>query len=532
MNRSSGAGRFQPVLDQPSILRPAAATAWFRATRLTEQRLWRAALAALCVVLLLPLLVVDLPPLEDYPNHLARAFVLASPDDPVLARMYAPHWSVIPNLAIDLILPPLIRLFPVLVAGRLVIAACILLTVAGVIAYNAALGGRWWSIGVGLAAYHTGLLYGFLNFDLSLGLAFLLAAAWLRWREDRPTLAIGIACAGAPLLFACHLMGLLVYGILIGSAELAQLRDFRPRPAVMRAAVLSLVFAVPAALYLMSALPGLGGDAIWVSVTDKLLQLGTTFDNYDWPLDSLTFAAAFGIPCACGVLGLGRFPRPAAIAICLLLAIYAAAPFGWKGTFLLDTRFSITLGLMMFAGFVPRSGWPVPLRLAAGGTLASLFAARLAILATVWAGHNTVLADVRAALAPVRPGQAVYVADASIAEAPDYWAANPYSLELSNGFPVSGHLGALVLLEHRAYWPFEFDVPSQQPIRTQEPYAGLAAKVGSMPDRRTTAAADLCGFDWVLLTDAEAVPRLPADRFRLVTDAGFAALYEIERCRP
>ncbi|MEA2790465.1 MAG: hypothetical protein QOG73_2871, partial [Acetobacteraceae bacterium] len=64
-------------------------------------RVWWAVLIGLCAVLAAPLFVIDVPPLLDYPNHLARAFVLASlPDDTVLARFYAPHWSIIPNLAL------------------------------------------------------------------------------------------------------------------------------------------------------------------------------------------------------------------------------------------------------------------------------------------------------------------------------------------------------------------------------------------------------------------------------------------------
>ena len=142
---------------------------------------WWLALIALTVILLAPLLIVDVPPLLDYPNHLARAFVLASlPQDPVIARFYAPHWSIIPNLGLDLITPPLIRILPVHVAGRLLIAAALLLPVAGTIAYNTALGGRWWSLGVGLFAYNACLLYGFLNFEIAIGLALLLAAAWQR----------------------------------------------------------------------------------------------------------------------------------------------------------------------------------------------------------------------------------------------------------------------------------------------------------------------------------------------------------------
>ena len=49
--------------------------------------MWWASLVAMCLVLLAPLTRADVPPLLDYPNHLARLFVLSSaPDDPVLAR--------------------------------------------------------------------------------------------------------------------------------------------------------------------------------------------------------------------------------------------------------------------------------------------------------------------------------------------------------------------------------------------------------------------------------------------------------------
>ncbi len=78
---------------------------------------WLAVL--LCVILLAPLALVDVPPLLDYPNHLARAAVLAfGSDDPVLSRIYAAHWTVIPNLGTDLVLPPLLRVLSIHLAGR------------------------------------------------------------------------------------------------------------------------------------------------------------------------------------------------------------------------------------------------------------------------------------------------------------------------------------------------------------------------------------------------------------------------------
>jgi len=60
---------------------------------------WWSTLIVLCGVLLMPLAVVDVLPLLDYPNHLARAYVLAwGQQDAFLSHMYAPHWAIIPNL--------------------------------------------------------------------------------------------------------------------------------------------------------------------------------------------------------------------------------------------------------------------------------------------------------------------------------------------------------------------------------------------------------------------------------------------------
>jgi hypothetical protein len=495
---------------------------------------WWTSLAALCASLLAPLLVVDVPPLLDYPNHLARAFVLASlPADPILARFYAPHWTIIPNLALDLIGPPLIHLLPVHIAGRLLIGIAVLLPVLGTIAYNTALGGRWWPFGVGLVAYNNCLLYGFLNFEIALGLALLLAATWLRWRESHPWRAIPLAILGALALFACHLMGLVFFALLIGGAELARLHPSRgvKRAILTRGLVLLLIFAAPAALYAVSDLEHLGGDAGFLPVGQKLLQLLTTFVNYDWPLDLITAVIVVAVPVLGVALRRGRMPGRAGCTMGLLLITFLAAPNAWKGTYVLDTRFAVMLGFMLFAGFVP-GRWSSPVRRVATGGLAALFLVRMALLTTAWAAHRTDLADLRIVLAPVQPGQAVYTAEAGLAEAHAYWNTNARWRLLSNGFRTDEHLGALIPIEHRAYWPFLFDNPSQQPIRTREPYWSMAERIGFIPSRTQAATANVCGFDYVLLLEADAVPKLPDNRFRLLVQSGFAALYTIIQCRP
>ncbi len=137
------------------------------------------ALIAVCAILLAPLAVVDVPPLLDYPNHLARAVVLAFGDsDPDLSRIYAAHWTIIPNLGLDLVLPPLMQVLPIHLAGRIVLGIAILLPVIGTVAYSRATfrTASAWPLASGLVAYNATLLLGFINFTAAIGIAFLLAA--------------------------------------------------------------------------------------------------------------------------------------------------------------------------------------------------------------------------------------------------------------------------------------------------------------------------------------------------------------------
>ena len=71
---------------------------------------WVLVAAILATGLSAPFLVTEIPPVLDYPNHLARAYLLAfGPSDPVLSHIYVPQWAIIPNLALDLLLPPLLQ---------------------------------------------------------------------------------------------------------------------------------------------------------------------------------------------------------------------------------------------------------------------------------------------------------------------------------------------------------------------------------------------------------------------------------------
>src|SRR5262245_44869392 len=74
---------------------------------------------ALILLISIPIWTHPLPPLSDYVNHLARMQLIAelSNNHPI-ASFYELHWQVIPNLAMDLVVPSLARIVNVYLAGQ------------------------------------------------------------------------------------------------------------------------------------------------------------------------------------------------------------------------------------------------------------------------------------------------------------------------------------------------------------------------------------------------------------------------------
>jgi hypothetical protein len=491
----------------------------------------------LCLALLTPLTLVDVPPLLDYPNHLARAVVLAfGAADPIVSRMYVAHWAIIPNLGTDLVLPPLLQVLPVHLAGRIAIGVNLLLPVVGTIVYSRAVFGGFslWPLASGLVAYNATVLLGFLNFVAAVGLALLLAAAWIAWRDRYPRRIVVLAAAGCIALFFCHLLGLLFFYLLIAGYELQCLWRHRRQVWAMlvRSAALLPLVLVPLGLYLVSPLAALSDATEFSSLTVKLRQLILPFANYILPLDIATACIVGAFLLICFAKGWLRVSPIGSLPLLLTTLLFLAAPFSFKGTYLLDTRFVILLGFLLFGAVLP-TGLPRAIACATVTGFTLLFGVRMAIVGYAWHENQRDIADLRAVIASVEPGSRVFVAAVTQREAPRYWRNVPLSRQLSLGLQLDAHLPAMLLIERRAYWPFLFDNPSQQPVATLPPFRELAERAGSIPDHRALAVpgkVDLCGFDHLLLLDAGGEPDLThfaTNRLALIAQSDVAALFRV-----
>ena len=93
------------------------------------------------------------------------------------------------------------------------------------------------------------------------------------------------------VLFLCHLMGLVFFLVLIGSAEVYVMRK---RKAVVGAPYRYFLYRLGRFLWLLSDLHHVPAKTIWLSAQDKLVQFASPFINYWFYWDMASAALVYG----------------------------------------------------------------------------------------------------------------------------------------------------------------------------------------------------------------------------------------------
>jgi hypothetical protein len=510
---------------------------------------------AVVIVLLIPLAVTEIPPLVDYPNHLARMFVLASGDsDPFLSTVYAQHWSIIPNIAIDAVMPRLLAVMPLHIAGRAMLAVALLLPVFGTVAYSRATQGvrSLWPLASGLVAYNFAFRMGFINFLIGIGAALLAASLWIRLRASRPIAAWIVLSCLAIVTFFLHIFGVLFLGLLVASHELTELwREWRAgapllRRLISRGVFSATIFVIPVALYLQSQLaevaqPPIASEPFW-----KIFRLFGPFLNYDPIADFATAALVAVFVIVCILRRRAVVSAEAAIAACALLILYPFTPDMAKGGSFIDARLPVMAGFLLFGGFAP-DGLKRPLRIGATALFSVVFLARMTFVTEVWLGQNADLAAFRRVIAHVEPGSRVLGTMVRWQDNRSFWNAIPHRWIVLGGIPTFTHLAALVVTERDSMWPLLFTSPSQQPLAVRPAYLAMTEPAGVLPsyrllasDRPPEARSEVATyledwpakFDYVLVMAAGGADDLATfrpDRLELVEQNEFVALMRVRR---
>jgi hypothetical protein len=442
-----------------------------------------ALLALIVVFLLLPLWIVRYPPLLDYPDHLARAFILVHINDPAysFSKSYFTEWGAYPYLGMDLSLIALQYLFPPLVAGRVLLSICVLLV---------PLSGWWflrqanpghsalalWTL---LLSYDPFFLYGFVNFQLGLALCFFTLGLWLRYLEKSTTRRWLIALALATCCYFTHLIAFGIAGFIVLVYSLAR------RLNLSQLLWSGTLFIPGLILFLLSRIGSYNGtEAQFQSVRQKLSAISTQLlHTYSQRLELFAFCA---------------------IILCLLAAWLRNHEFHWNTAWLIV--FLAVLGLYLALPYELGDTWLIDVRLIPALFLLLLAVAKLgrrqralALVALLLFAMSTVdiVCNFRSQQPPLlNMAQAIQILPRNVRLFP---IINRDIVQDDLLHQTYAHFWAYAIIQRGALAPYLFDLKGQTPLRRKEH--------GYVPEDPETNPPDwdeVCkNYDYVWTYDAD-----------------------------
>jgi hypothetical protein len=399
--------------------------------------------------------------------------MLVAGKDALLDRYYAIHWRVIPNLGLELVVPPLAAATTLYFAGKAFLVLIALLSLGGPLAIHQALYRRL-SFGPLLAAlflYNGVTTMGVLNYQFGIGLALFAVAGWIRLREANRLLRGGVSAACMVVLFFCHMMALGCYGLAIGSFELWALMS---RPAPMRrrlgdAAALVLPCAIVVPLLLLGPVPD-GSYATptrWGGLHARLDGLRFVFETYSPWIDLLMMLAIVA-----GLLWAVRrrrvFLHPFGwIALAVFGAVYLVIPNQIQGTWGAADRLPVA-ALLLLIGTVHWDLGSVRARTTFLAVVALLALVRTAEVRAAFSRYAQVTRDFRASLRLIEPGSRVLVAD-QYENSTDELAGSIQQLPM------------LAMIERSSLVSLAYAHPLQQIMRVRPAYAASTGGYADQP---------------------------------------------------
>jgi hypothetical protein len=421
-----------------------------------------AAFILLLAIVSVPLFSTVLPPLVDYPNHLARLHLIAEGGN----QFYAIRWAPLPDLAADLIVPPLAHLVPLELAGKLFLVLTFALIAGGTVWLNRVATRCWrlWPLLAFLLLYDRILLWGFLNYLFGLGLAICGLALWLAledgpaWRRVLASSLVALAC------FFSHISALGVYALAIVGVEslpaLSLVRARHYRDLARLIAIVGIQFVLPAILFLFCQPPSTGGPINFTPIWRKPDLLFSVFDNYSRPFDIACFALFVGLFAALAWSRRLTIAPRLGVALVILFVAYLLLPSQMLSGSGVDHRMPIALFLLLVAATAPVVPLPRRIALAIRIAVVAVFALRMAVIEAVWLDAGR-----------------LYTADIAVID------SLPQGARLAVAFPSRDvnagaipelHVATLAVARHEAFVPTIFAYPTQQPLALRPPYDALA----------------------------------------------------------
>jgi len=498
------------------------------------------------VALLVPIALVRTPPVLDYPNHMARLWLVAGNIAvPPMSEIYALDWSrAALNSGMDLIAWAIGPALGGEAVARVILGLSLVLPPAGSAMLARTVSGRWpWTVMLlPLLAWNQVFLAGFMNFQIGIGLACFAASGAAVLRRRAPRFVAPTSFAAATCLCLVHPFAGLFFAGLLGAERFwdsvlrrwsiaAALRAAAPAAA----AILVLVLLAPVRPGQETEAAARSAPAYLGVVSRMLALLGPLYGHYAIyelpPLLLMIALLVWGILRRHIAMHRGFAAAAGMLALAALLG-----PVNLADTGAMDIRLATMAMLVFVVALRPPSALPPTV----GALTTALLAASLARTAWVgdlWLGSVRDTDAVRAALAEATPGSAILPVGLRQVD----WRTSPLWRQIPLGATYA-NLPALAIPERTAFVPSLFSAAGKQPIRVLPPWNEIAVPDGILPEPRhlsdpgpeTLRLSPYLAnwpnrFDFVLVLNADHGAGALPDNLHLVRDAGFAQLWRIVR---
>ena len=441
-----------------------------------------------------PLVLAWPVPLQDWPNHVAGAHVLAAllDGDPFWQQFYVRNTFLIPNAAMDLGLLSLRALgCSEPVAANLFLMLTYGVFVGGMTLLSRALAGfdLVKAAAAVLLFYGAALFWGLANYVLGMGLMWAILGLWLGLAA-RPAARLGVAGLGAVVLLFAHAVPAVVLPLLFGCFDAA---PWRSGTRLWRGASAPLALAL--VVLVMRWLPGDTGRDLSLVYTGaagpiafagwKLRIFATTLLGGSRLQDAASLVALAGSALALAGAARVRLALGAAIGVVALTGLALVAPERMGTGSLLDVRLAV-LPLMLVAAAARVSWRSEAARRACQALIALLVVGRTAVIAADWRQAATVFAAFESEASRLPPGSIMMMAYGRRLDSltwTDIWSPPIQSI-------------AAPVVARFVFFPALFANPDQQPIALRPEFQSLVQPWNfSDPDHRTASLvrlAEIC----------------------------------------
>jgi len=343
----------------------------------------RTTMVALALISMIPLLWPDIPPMVDLPGHMGRYRVqLDLATSPYLYQWYSFEWALIGNLGVDLLIEPLSHIFGLELAVKLIVTAIPPMTVAGYLWVAREVHGRippttMFALPL---AYCFPFIFGFVNFSLSMGMAFLAFGLWLRLaRTGHLKLRAILFVPISGILWITHAFGWGTLGVLAFSAELIRHMDRGENffKAWVLAGIHCLPLSPPVALVLLWRSDGGGENADWFNWQAKISWFGMVLRDRWQPFDGISLAVLFIVMLDALRDKRLTFSRNLAASAVFLLAVFLLLPRIVFGSAYADMRLAPYMVAVALIAIRPRPEAPLMFRRAIALVALGFFLVRI-----------------------------------------------------------------------------------------------------------------------------------------------------------